>query len=196
MMPSRSARTTPRRKAWNRRPTSGVGQEGNALLGTFIMSLAVAVVTATYLALSFSEIKTARIPTSRTRALYEALGELARARLLVTRSRYDSAGDNLILSRAVGSTIPGTSVTVTAVEDDSPDPQVPFFLLEARVEFEDIEVRVRQLVAARESFSSFFNFVAEDNLGISGIEDEDYDPIYPPALPPMALSRGKVHTNR
>ena len=180
----------------NRTPGRNRNEEGVALATVVLLTLVVAATMATYLTIARAEILKAKIHPARTRALYGALGELHQARLLITRSTYDDQGRNDILYEYAGSTLPGTKVKVEPLATSGNDPCGIYFRLETTSEVEGVSVLARQLVSERESFSSYLAMVSDADLGISGVLDENYDPENPSPIPPAALSKGKIHTNK
>jgi len=169
---------------------------GTALVGSLILSLSVAAMIAGYLLTSTSEVMEARIPAARTHALYDVLGRMASARLLINRSRYDANGRNEVLCTAEGGTLPGLDVRVISMASSPDDLSGIYYTLEATAVHEGVRVTAQQLVAERESFSAFLTMVGDSDVGITGIEDPGYDPDQPAVAPPAPLSRGKIHSNK
>jgi len=170
-------------------------ERGVALAAVVILTMVVVATVAAYLTVARAEIVKAKIHPARTRALYAALGQLHQARLMISESTYDTEGRNEILSGFASSTLPGTRVEVVDMSSGGNDPYGIFYTLVAKEEVDGVTVTARQLVSERESFSTYLAMVSEADLGISGIEDENYNPENPSPVPPGALSQGKIHTN-
>ena len=171
-------------------------EQGVALAAVVILTMVVAATIAAYLTVAQAEIVRARIHPARTRALYEALGQLHQARLIIAESSYDNQGRNEVLRDHSNATIPGTDVQAVRMDASGQDPYGIFHRLVVRAEQDGVTVTARQLVSERESFSTYMALVSDADLGISGIEDENFNPENPSPVPPAALSKGKIHTNR
>ncbi len=171
------------------RPDAGV-----AMVAVVIVTMLVTMTVAAFLTLSRARVLEARIQPARSRAIYDALGELHQARLFVERGTY-ALGANQVLAGYAGKTIPGTEVEVVSMQSTGRDPQGIFYALRARGEHDGVRVHVRQLVEQRESMCRFLALVTGDGLSIAGVADPSYDPQTPRALPPAPLSAGRIHAN-
>lgn len=168
-------------------------EEGTALVAAAFLSLGVAAMVTAYLMWGNAEIASVRTAAAKTRALYDAKGELALARMLIMRSTYSTTGND-VLQLATGGTIPGTRVQVESMAGAN-DPHGLFYRLTVIGESDRARVTATQLVAERESFSNYHTMVTSAPLGITGILDNNYDPNNPPMAPPVPLSGGKIHSN-
>ena len=144
------------------------GERGTVLLFVMVLSVALAFAVTVLLQQGELEARATRVRLGSVRALYEAYGELEKARSLIASSPYDRTMRNEVVQAAVSSAdgrIPGTLVEIARMTGSDGT----WYNLTARVPYaEHYERVVTQAFREVDFFSSYNLFVADDPAGISG----------------------------
>ncbi len=144
------------------------GERGTILLFVMVLAVVLAFGVTVLLQQGELEARSTRVRLGSIRALYEAYGELEKARSLIASSNYDRTMRNEVIQEALAShegRIPGTNVTVTRMTGSDGT----WYRLTARVPYAEFYERVvTQAFREVDFFSSYNLFVADDPAGISG----------------------------
>ncbi|MBN1420022.1 MAG: hypothetical protein JXP34_14680 [Planctomycetes bacterium] len=140
---------------------------GSALILTLLTAILLGFMVTFFLLQGEVQARAARYRLASLRALYEGFGRLERARVAIAESDYNGEGHNLVVAEALDAadrTIPGTGVTVERMTGSDGS----WFLMTARVAYEDTERIIRQAFREKDYYSSYNLFVSDDPAGVCG----------------------------
>lgn len=141
---------------------------GTVLIVSLVFMVVIASFVTLFLAMTAAQAKTNSRQFERLQALYEAYGELEIARVLISDSDYNQAGENMVVVKALSSgVVPGTQVKLAPMSDQGDG---SWYMLTAECDYNDGQDQrvVSRIFRDRDYYSSYNMFVSADPVGIAG----------------------------